>query len=339
MNTLFVWFWKYKPKLSILKSTLKRITQTMGKPKSSALPSSCKREEEIVPKNESDSENSESGDEFEEAQSQVGSSDEQTESKNDVKLLDYGQEEADEEDEEEEVNDDELEEDEENPRPSLKDIIESSKSNGQNSSLQEKKKPGVIYLGNLPPGMKPNFVKSLISVHGNIKRQYIEPEDDAKRKRRVALGGSGGLRYTEGWIEFETKKEAKEIALLLNGTRIGRKKGSRFYDDFWMVKYLKGFTWEMLVEKSIIQRKERENRLRLELAKAKKEDEAFLHSVAQSKRIKANEAKQQQQGKDKSSSSKASSNNSEEGGKKRVLPRQLAPIVDKSARAKLVEED
>lgn len=189
-------------------------------------------------------------------------------------------------------------------------------------SKKPTKKSGIVYIGNLPPGMKPYFLKSLLMNHGTIKRQYLEPEDDAKRKRRIAAGGSGGLRYTEGWVEFETKREAKDIALQLNGTRIGRRKGSRFYDDLWMIRYLKGFTWQMLVEKSVIQRKEREQRLRLELSKAKKEDEAFLQSVARAKRFKMKQ--------DHEKNGESQPARSE--GSERHLPKQFEPIRDKTKR-------
>jgi len=196
---------------------------------------------------------------------------------------------------------------------------------GDNADRQKKQKRGVIYLGSLAPGLKPRVVKSLLSAHGNLTKTYLEPESDAKRKRRIAMGGSSGLRYVEGWAEFASKKEAKQVALALNGTRIGPRKGSRFYDDLWMTKYLSGFTWEMLVEKSVIERREREQRMKLELAKAKKEDEAFMRSVTRSKQMKISDEKSVDQ-----------TDKGEE--RKRTLPHQLAPIKDKRKRPSATDD-
>lgn len=145
---------------------------------------------------------------------------------------------------------------------------------------------GVVYLAALPPGVKPKFIKSLLTPHGVVTRTYLQPETEEKRKRRVSAGGSKSVRYVEGWAEFATKKVAKHAAAVMNGSRIGSKKGSRFYDDLWSVKYLSGFTWQMLTEKAQIEHRERMYKLQLELAKAKKEDEAFLKNLAQSKRHK-----------------------------------------------------
>ena len=198
------------------------------------------------------------------------------------------------------------------------------------SSLSIKKKPtpGVVYIGSLAPGLKPGIVKSLLAEKGKLLRTYLEPEDEAKRRRRVELGGSSGLRYIEGWAEFETVKEAKSVVEIYNGTRIGPRKTSRFYDDFWHLRYLPGFTWDMLMEKTRIEKRERIMRLRLELAKAKKEDELFLESVAKSARLKKFEEKTIE-----------ADNNTKAEESKRNLPRQYVPILDKKKRKVLAQEE
>ena len=173
---------------------------------------------------------------------------------------------------------------------------------------------GVIYLASLPPGIKPKFIKSLLSAYGTVTRTYLQPESPEKRKRRVQAGGSKSIRYVEGWAEFETRKGARHAAAVMNGNRIGAKKISRFYDDLWSVRYLSGFSWQMLTEKSRIEHRERMLKLQLELAKAKKEDESFLDSLAKSKRLKKKQSESQDELKE--------------------LPavKQLAPIVAKRAR-------
>lgn len=54
--------------------------------------------------------------------------------------------------------------------------------------------------------------------------------------------------YTEAWVEFLDKKMAKVVAEMLNAQVIGGKKGDRWRDDVWTMKYLSGFRWEMLGE-------------------------------------------------------------------------------------------
>ena len=41
---------------------------------------------------------------------------------------------------------------------------------------------------------------------------------------------------------------AKTVARMLNAQVIGGKKGDRWRDDIWTMKYLSGFKWEMLGE-------------------------------------------------------------------------------------------
>lgn len=44
--------------------------------------------------------------------------------------------------------------------------------------------------------------------------------------------------FSEGWVEFESKKIAKFVAEKLNKQPIATRKGSRFYDILWNIKYL-----------------------------------------------------------------------------------------------------
>lgn len=150
-----------------------------------------------------------------------------------------------------------------------------------------KSKPGIIYISSLVPGMTPGVVKSILQKHAPIKRIFLEPEDASVRRRRISAGGGSGERFIEGWVEFYNKKDAKNLALLLNGSRVGPKKSSRFYEDRWVMKYLSGFTWEMLREKTHAERRQRESKLKLLLAKDKKNDEEFLKKLAHSKKIRA----------------------------------------------------
>lgn len=197
--------------------------------------------------------------------------------------------------------------------------------NYHNSMSDTEERPtephGVIYLGNLPPGLSPGACKHLLSLQSPLlTRTFLQEESSSFRKKRLSFkGNSKTIRYTEGWAEFSTKPEAKRVAALMNGSRLTCKKTSRFYDDLWRIKYLKGFSWDMLAEKQAIERRERESRLRLELQAQRKVDLEFVKSVDESKMFKAMRARK-----------------GEVGGGRR-LPKQLVPIGDK--RRRVVEEE
>jgi ESF2/ABP1 family protein len=173
-----------------------------------------------------------------------------------------------------------MNEDDNNLEPTLQ-----ATSNNTNNT---KSKPGVVYISRIPPGINPGGIKSLLMEHAPIVRIYLQPDDDSMKRKR---NQQNGIQYfVEGWVEFESKKDAKRVANLLNGTRMGPKKGRRFYDDLWSLKYLSGFTWAHLTEKSIRERKQREQLLRLEFAQAKKDDELYLQQLKKNKMVKLMQA-------------------------------------------------
>ncbi|KAK1748428.1 activator of basal transcription 1 [Skeletonema marinoi] len=106
-----------------------------------------------------------------------------------------------------------------------------------------------------------------------------------KRKKRRKAGGSGGKRYTEGWVEFESKKRAKEAGEALNMSRITNHKGSPHYDDFWNIKFLKGFKWSHLTEKVAYERRVREQKLRVEMMEVRRENASYIAQVEAGKKL------------------------------------------------------
>lgn len=54
-----------------------------------------------------------------------------------------------------------------------------------------------------------------------------------KKKSKKAI-----KHFTEGWVEFESKKVAKFVAETLNNTQVSTRKKSKFYDVMWNIKYL-----------------------------------------------------------------------------------------------------
>lgn len=91
--------------------------------------------------------------------------------------------------------------------------------------------------------MKPQKLRSLLEPYGTINRIFLSPEDPTAHSRRVKNGGNKKRSFTDGWVEFVKKKDAKAAVDLLRGQVIGGKKGSYYRDDLWSLSYLKGFKW------------------------------------------------------------------------------------------------
>lgn len=86
------------------------------------------------------------------------------------------------------------------------------------------RKRGVIYVARVPPRMNPTKIKSLLGDFGTVTRVFLKEEDAARRKRRRKATGNGTKRYVEGWVEYEDKKIAKQVARSLNNTPISMHK-------------------------------------------------------------------------------------------------------------------
>jgi ESF2/ABP1 family protein len=127
-------------------------------------------------------------------------------------------------------------------------------------------KTGVVYISRIPPGMRPTKVRHLMGQHGEIGRVYLQQEGasflplilvsvlltewiDAKRAYlRRKHTSTKKAHFTEGWVEFKDKRVARAAAEMLNAQPIGGKKGTRWRDDVWTMKYLPRFKWDMLTE-------------------------------------------------------------------------------------------
>ena len=178
---------------------------------------------------------------------------------------------------------------------------------------------GVIYISRIPPGMRPAKVRHLMSAHGEVGRVYLQQEGvmisahhayyllltdsilfkDAKRAfLRRKYTSTKKPHFTEGWVEFKDKKVARSVAEMLNAQPIGGKKGTRWRDDVWTMKYLPKFKWNMLTEQiggcfsfchgtdgNIIARPLAHEaaihaaKLRVELAQSKSEQHEYLKNV------------------------------------------------------------
>jgi len=160
------------------------------------------------------------------------------------------------------------------------------------------KKSGVVYLSRVPPFMKPQKLRSLLEPYGTINRIFLTPEDPTSHTRRVRNGGNKKRSYTDGWVEFVNKANAKHACELLNAKTIGGKKGTYYRDDVWTLLYLKGFKWSHLTAEIAAADAERASRMRAEISKTTKENREFVLNVEKAKKLEGMEAKRAAKAKD-----------------------------------------
>lgn len=158
------------------------------------------------------------------------------------------------------------------------------------------RKRGIVYVARIPPRMNPTKIKSLLQEFGEVTRVYLVEEDKSVRKRRQKASGGGGKRYVEGWVEFQDKRIAKRVAQSLNNTPISNHKRNVHYGDLWNVKYLHKFQWSHLTEKVAYERRVREQKLRVEMMQARRENAAYKQLVETGKKLDKIEKRKRKRG-------------------------------------------
>lgn len=213
---------------------------------------------------------------------------------------------ADNSEEEDEVRDEDLhQKDSDKGEEDEPDNIEESEDSSDKVSKSKKLKlggksekkvvPGIIYLGHIPPRLKPKHLRNLLSVYGEIGRIFLQPEDGMIRKRKK----KSGLRrcdFTEGWVEFRDKRVAKRVAASLHNTPMGTRKRQRFASDLWCIKYLHRFQWTHLSERLAFEQTVLQQRLRTEVTQAKKETNFYLNNVDKGEKMERQRKKRQRDG-------------------------------------------
>ncbi|GBE79352.1 hypothetical protein BKA93DRAFT_812575 [Sparassis latifolia] len=140
-------------------------------------------------------------------------------------------------------------------------------------------KAGVIYISRIPPGMRPTKVRYIMSEYGEVGRVYLQQEDPKRAYLRRKYTSTKKAHYTEGWVEFKDKKVARSVAEMLNAQPIGGKKGTRWRDDVWTMKYLPKFKWNMLTEQIAHEAAVHTAQLRVELSQSRREQREYLKNV------------------------------------------------------------
>ncbi|WFD22299.1 RNA-binding ATPase activator esf2 [Malassezia equina] len=171
---------------------------------------------------------------------------------------------------------------------------------------KKQQKRGIVYVSRIPPGMTPAKVRHIFSQFGEVGRIYLQPKDTGAtgKKKRAS-------HFSEGWIEFLSKKVARTAAEMLNAQPIGALGGAshssrksqsgagvvnRWKDDVWTMKYLQGFRWPMLMEQMSHERASHAARLRMELSQSAHEQRDYLKKVERSRIQREKEAKRLRRG-------------------------------------------
>ncbi|XP_046831850.1 activator of basal transcription 1-like [Vespa crabro] len=145
----------------------------------------------------------------------------------------------------------------------------------------KKKKSGIIYLSTIPKYMNITKVREIFSTYGKVGRVYLQLAENMEvvKKRKPVK------HFTEGWVEFESKKVAKYVAAVLNNKQISMRKKSKFFDVIWNIKYLPRFKWIHLSERLAYERAVYKQRLHTEIAQAKRETNYISYNIDRSKRL------------------------------------------------------
>jgi len=175
----------------------------------------------------------------------------------------------------------------ESPTTASKSVRKSLNGRDKGKSTKRSKDketpPGVVYLSSLPPYLKPSALRNLLSqrAFAPITRLFLSP---ASKHKSSSKKNSRQL-YTEGWIEFASKKTARRCAETLNAQVIGGKKGGFYHDDVWNMKYLRGMRWEELMAGVREEKREMEGRRDEERRNITRETKRFVEGVEEGRRI------------------------------------------------------
>jgi ESF2/ABP1 family protein len=146
---------------------------------------------------------------------------------------------------------------------------------------EKRQKAGIVYISRIPPSMVPHELRSYLEPFGKIGRIYLAPDEKGLKGGKSVRDPKSHrkTRFTEGWVEFERRKDAKTATLALNGSIFGGKKTNRFHDEMWNIKYLKDFTWSNLNEHINYEKAIRQQKMRVEVSQARKANNQYLKQV------------------------------------------------------------
>ncbi|XP_066967522.1 uncharacterized protein [Macrobrachium rosenbergii] len=100
-------------------------------------------------------------------------------------------------------------------------------------------------------------------------------------------------QYTEGWIEFKSKRKAKWVTMMLNSNKVGGKKKDACYDELWNIKYLPRFKWAFLHQRLEYERESYRQRMNAAISQVRQETDHFVKVSETSEKKRKKEKKEQ----------------------------------------------
>ncbi|XP_063851142.1 activator of basal transcription 1-like [Scylla paramamosain] len=173
-----------------------------------------------------------------------------------------------------------------------------SENGGEGEERRPKRrKPGIVYLSSIPPNMNVAKIRQYFSAYGELGRVFLQAvEKDDKSKGGKGKKFKKSLHFTEGWLEFKSKRKAKQVHVCLNNQPVGGKRKNHFYDMLWNIKYLPRFKWAYLKQRLEYEREMTRQRMGAEISQVRKETDHFLKLSEISKKKK--KRKNQETGKE-----------------------------------------
>lgn len=151
----------------------------------------------------------------------------------------------------------------------------------------KRRKPGIVYLSSIPPNMNVSQIRQYFSNYGALDRVFLQAVDkDDKNKGSKGKKFKKTLHFTEGWLEFKSKRKAKQVHLYLNNQPVGGKKKNPYYDMLWNIKYLPRFKWAYLKQRLEYEREMTRQRMGVEISQVRKETDHFIKLTEISKKKK-----------------------------------------------------
>uniref|UniRef100_A0A2M4C2C0 Putative tbp-binding protein activator of basal transcription n=1 Tax=Anopheles marajoara TaxID=58244 RepID=A0A2M4C2C0_9DIPT len=131
--------------------------------------------------------------------------------------------------------------------------------------------------------MNVTILRELLEPMATVGRVYMQPEcKGAKAKKRTVLGKRAVLNYTEAWVEFSRRRDARLLAKRLNAQPISTSRKSVFCDILWNMKYLPRYSWVQLSERLSYEKAVGPQKHRSEIAQARKEAAHFQANLDRS---------------------------------------------------------
>lgn len=140
-------------------------------------------------------------------------------------------------------------------------------------SVDDTSRRGVIHFANIPVGWTRANVIRYFEEFGEVTRVFLKKKESSgvasARKRQRVL-------FSEGWIEFRKRKDARRVALLLDGQEVKGGKCGRSSGTRMMLSYMRGFEFGSLYEEVMEGRRSREARLQAQYARLRKESQLYM---------------------------------------------------------------